>query len=74
MLGNEDGTPKSITELDNIKDKLNIAYCPERVLPGNVMHELSILPLINYGHKHFGENQVQEALEKWLDIKNKNQI
>ena len=30
----------------------------------------AILPLINYGHKHFGENQVQEALEKWLDIKN----
>ena len=23
-----------------LKDKLNIAYCPERVLPGNVMHEL----------------------------------
>ena len=24
-----------------------------------------ILPLINYGHNHFGENKVQEALEKW---------
>ena len=24
----------------DLKDKLNIAYCPERVLPGNVMHEL----------------------------------
>ncbi|MGY8908680.1 MAG: UDP-N-acetyl-D-mannosamine dehydrogenase [Flavobacteriales bacterium] len=23
-----------------LKDTLNIAYCPERVLPGNVMHEL----------------------------------
>ena len=23
-----------------LKDKLNVAYCPERVLPGNVMHEL----------------------------------
>ena len=29
-----------------------------------------ILPLINYGHEDFGENQVQEALEKWTDIKN----
>jgi len=28
-----------------------------------------ILPLINYGHQHFGENKVQEALEKWTDIK-----
>ena len=24
----------------DLVDKLNIAYCPERVLPGNVMHEL----------------------------------
>ena len=29
-----------------------------------------ILPLINYGHYHFGENKVQEAIEKWTDIKN----
>jgi len=28
-----------------------------------------ILPLINYGHYHFGENKVQEAVEKWTDIK-----
>ena len=29
-----------------------------------------ILPLINHGHKHFGENKVQEAIEKWTNIKN----
>ncbi len=29
-----------------------------------------ILPLINHGHKHFGENKVQEAIEKWTFIKN----
>ena len=29
----------------------------------------SILPLINYGQKDFGENKVQEAMEKWTDIK-----
>ena len=28
-----------------------------------------ILPLINYGHNHFGESKVQEAMEKWTDIK-----
>ncbi len=27
-------------ERPDLKDKLHIAYCPERVLPGNVMHEL----------------------------------
>ncbi len=29
-----------------------------------------ILPLINHGHIHFGENKVQEAIEKWSNIKN----
>ena len=29
-----------------------------------------ITPLINNGQIHFGENKVQEALEKWTDIKN----
>tara|TARA_B110001452_G_C15223060_1_gene423955 strand:+ start:1429 stop:2079 length:651 start_codon:yes stop_codon:yes gene_type:complete len=31
-----------------------------------------IQPLIEYGHNHFGENKVQEAASKWLEIK-KNQ-
>ena len=28
-----------------------------------------IMPLIEHGHKHFGENKVQEALEKWPNLK-----
>ena len=28
-----------------------------------------IMPLINYGHDHYGENKVQEADIKWRDIK-----
>ena len=30
-----------------------------------------IMPLISYGHMHYGENKVQEAEAKWLQIKNK---
>jgi len=30
-----------------------------------------ILPLVDYGHKHFGENKVQEATSKWREVKNK---
>ena len=30
-----------------------------------------ILPLIDYGHVDFGENKVQEAIEKWTEIKKK---
>ncbi len=29
----------------------------------------NIHPLINYGHQHYGENKVQEAIEKWTNIK-----
>jgi len=29
----------------------------------------NILPLINHGHLDFGENKVQEAIDKWQDIK-----
>ena len=32
-----------------------------------------INPLIDYGHTDFGENKVQEAIEKWSNIKLKNQ-
>jgi len=31
-----------------------------------------ILPLVEYGHIDFGENKVQEAIEKWTDIKSSN--
>ena len=31
-----------------------------------------ILPLINHGHIDYGENKVQEAIEKWADIRIKN--
>jgi len=29
-----------------------------------------IMPLIKYGHIHFGENKVQESIDKWSEIKN----
>ena len=30
----------------------------------------NIKPLIDHGHIHFGENKVQEAVDKWTEIKN----
>jgi len=32
-----------------------------------------IQPLVDYGHKHFGENKVQEASAKWSELKKDNQ-
>jgi len=31
-----------------------------------------ILPLINHGHTHFGENKIQEAITKWQTVKGQN--
>ena len=31
--------------------------------------EPEIVPLIEYGHSHFGENKVQEAVNKWTNLK-----
>ena len=31
-----------------------------------------ILPLIDYGHLDYGENKVQEAIDKWMVVKNTN--
>ena len=32
----------------------------------------NILPLIEHGHIDYGENKVQEAVEKWTEIKKNN--
>ena len=32
-----------------------------------------IKPLIDYGHQHFGENKVQEAISKWSEVKKENE-
>ena len=29
----------------------------------------NVMPLIKHGHEHYGENKVQEAIEKWHNIK-----
>ena len=45
---------------------------PEIIAVSKTFSMESIEPLINHGQKHFGENKIQEALEKWVEIKHKN--
>jgi len=52
-----------ITELDNF-----IKF-PKIIAVTKTHPMTSILPLINHGHIDYGENKVQEALEKWQNIK-----
>ncbi|MBA1340009.1 MAG: hypothetical protein FD548_000047 [Pelagibacterales bacterium] len=44
-------------------------YNPEIIAVSKTFPMSDILPLINYGHMHFGENKVQESIEKWDNIK-----
>ena len=57
---------------NNIKvylKKLNINNNPKILAVSKTFEINKILPLIEYGHLDYGENKVQEALEKWSDIK-----
>ena len=59
------------------KIKLNIASVksdkPVNIIAVSKTFTLEhIQPLINYGHNHFGENKVQEALAKWSVQKKEN--
>ena len=69
-------TIKNLVNIDNdIKaylDKLNIKNDPTIVAVSKTFEIDKVLPLIEFGHTDFGENKVQEALDKWTDIKKKN--
>ena len=57
---------KSIIDKSNTKNKVNIVAVSKTFALDHLM------PLINYGHTHFGENKVQEADTKWREIKKTN--
>ena len=70
-------TVKNLLEIqNNIKihlNKLNINNNPKIVAVSKTFKIDKILPLIEHGHINFGENKVQEAVEKWTEIKKKIQ-
>ena len=57
---------------DFIKSKVNHDKLPKIIAVSKTFPIENILPLIDHGHLHYGENKVQEALDKWTGIKNKN--
>jgi len=57
---------------DIIKSKVNHDKLPKIIAVSKTFSIENILPLIEHGHLHFGENKVQEALDKWSEIKNDN--
>ena len=69
-------TVKNLLNIENnIKNhlnKLNINYNPKIVAISKTFKIDKILPLIEHGHLNYGENKVQEAVEKWTEIKRIN--
>ena len=64
---------KSVLNLINIEqtiqNKLNIKKIPTIIAVSKTFSMEKINPLIEFGHKHFGENKVQEAEKKWKELK-----
>ena len=63
---------KSIINLNDIKKKIyskNLNFEPRIIAVSKTFSINHITPLIENGHIDFGENKVQEAIEKWSKIK-----
>tara|TARA_B100000131_G_scaffold120205_1_gene117229 strand:+ start:342 stop:1004 length:663 start_codon:yes stop_codon:yes gene_type:complete len=66
LINIQNSIKSKIIELE-YKDKI-----PKIIAVSKTFKINHISPLIDYGHIDYGENKVQEAVEKWSDIKNKN--
>ena len=67
---------KNLLDIENnIKLHLNemdINHYPKVIAVSKTFKIDKILPLIEHGHMDYGENKVQEAVDKWSEIKKKN--
>ena len=59
---------------DLIKSKVNHNKLPKIIAVSKTFSIDKILPLVEYGHIHYGENKIQEAMDKWTEIKIRNNI
>ena len=63
----------SINNLISIQNKLKSNskndFIPQIIAVSKTFSIEKIKPLIDHGHLHFGENKVQEAVNKWKDLK-----
>ena len=69
-------TQVNLIEIKNkIKNKINelslSEYSPRIIAVSKTFSEPDILPLLENGHLDFGENKVQEAQKKWINLKDR---
>jgi len=60
---------KIINNLDHIKKKIANYHKAKIIAVSKTFPAENILPLLDYGHKDFGENKIQEAIKKWPKLK-----
>ena len=60
-----------INNFQNIKSSINNSNVNIIAVTKNFTLD-KIKPLIDFGHNHFGENKVQEARYKWLNVRQNN--
>ena len=65
-------TVQNLKNIENNLINLNINKLPKIIAVSKTFKIDKILPLIEHGHIHFGENKVQEAIDKWTEVKSKN--
>merc|ERR1711991_120854 len=67
---------KNLLDIENnIKthlNEINVPNSPKIIAVSKTFKMDKILPLIKHGHNDFGENKVQEAVEKWTEVKKLN--
>ena len=68
----------SLQKLNFVKNKVNeiirqkqLKTNPKIIVVTKTFSLNKITPLIECGHVHFGENKIQEAENKWLEVRNK---
>ena len=68
----------SLQKLNLVKNKVNeiitqkqLKTKPKIIVVTKTFPLNKIIPLIENGHIHFGENKIQEAENKWAEIKNR---
>ena len=66
-----------VNNLKDIENQLNLSLSSENIsLPkiiavSKTFPITKIMPLIKEGHIHYGENKIQEAMQKWPKVKEK---
>ena len=61
-----------ITSFDKIKQEIksnSVENTAEVIAVSKTFSIEHIMPLVDHGHRHFGENKVQEAEKKWKELK-----